>query len=203
MIQVQTTTVVKTTPPPPAETSSMPNILLEAKAAYFFPQNTRFNDVFGGGGIYGLELSVQAWRNLYGWVSADTFYASGHSYGTSTPSRTNITIVPLGLGLKSLYPVGCVDFWLGAGALGSYMHINQHSPYVSPSISKWGAGGIIKAGILFHVYRGLIIDIFADYSFMTIPYNDTQNGTVVPYDAHLSGGTLGASIGWSFGPRQK
>jgi len=80
------------------------DVLVAGKAAYFYPTSSRFKDIYSGGGIYGAEMSVQAWKELYPWISADYFPQNGRSIiqGGGKGNRTIVKFVPLALGLKYL-----------------------------------------------------------------------------------------------------
>lgn len=176
-----------------------PHVLLKFNAACFIPSDPRFNHIYGANGIYGLELTMQAWKNLYAYQSTNFYYTGGHSFGADMDSATNILLIPLSAGLKYAYPVSIVELWFGGGLLTTYMHIDDESAFVSPSIvNRWGIGGIIKGGILIHATQHFFVDIFADYSFMNISYNNSDHGALVTHTAHLSGASVGGSFGWSF-----
>lgn len=177
--------------------------LLELKAAYFLPTGDRFKNVYGGSGIYGLEFTFQAKDFLYVWTSADFYLKSGHAYGSActSPSSTDIWFLPFAAGIKLFCPINIVDLWLGGGVLGTYVNVKDHNPNVISSISKWGVGGIVKAGAIINCTKYLFVDLFTDYSFMQIPFHDTRKGTVIPHKADLSGWSFGGSIGYRFGER--
>lgn len=172
------------------------DVFVEAKGAYFYPMSHRLREVYATGlGLYGVEFSCQTYRNLYTWVSADAFHKKGHSLGIHYP--TKITTVPLGLGLKYLFPISWVDLYLGAGILGTYMHIKDYDPFVVRTTAKWGVGGIAKSGAIFNLGHNLFIDVFTNYSYTKIDI-DNRPG-VITHDADLSGFSFGAAICYRFG----
>ncbi len=170
---------------------------IEGKAAYFYPTDHQFRKIYSGGGIYGLELTCQAWRHLYAWASADCFYQTGKSIGEK--DSTHITFVPLGQGLKYLFPVSFVDIYVGAGILETWAHIKDHSRYVIRSNTKWGIGGIAKIGALFNINKHFFIDVFTNYSYTKIDFHKTNHGSVIRHDADLSGFWFGGALGYRFG----
>jgi hypothetical protein len=175
--------------------------LVEAKAAYFYPTSHEFREIYSDGGIYGLEVSCQAWRGFYPWFSASIVHKSGHSITTSplvSSDSTRITLVPLGLGLKYLYPINFVDLYAGVGILGTYVHIKDNSPFVIRSSSKWGVGGIAKIGAIFN-YKSFFVDLFSDYSYTKVDFHNTNHGQVVRHRANISDWSIGAGIGYRFG----
>jgi len=173
------------------------HIYTEAKAAYFHPTDKDFRKVYSGGGIYGFEVTGQAWRNIYAWGSGDYFHKSGSSIGSGNSSK--ITFVPLGFGLKYLFPMRFVDIYAGAGMLTTYLHMKDDSPFVIHSVSKWGLGAVVKTGANFIIKKHFFIDLFTSYSFMKIGFHNTHHGKVIRHHADLSGWSIGGGVGYRFG----
>jgi hypothetical protein len=171
-------------------------IFLEEKASYFVPVNSKMRDIYAKGmGLYGFELSFPAWRYIYGWASGSYLTETGHSIGSN--SRTRVTLVPLGIGVKFLYTVDWVDFYAGIGGLGAYLHTHDHSPFVIKSTSKWTPGGIIKIGAFIRPTECFFIDLFGDYSYMKFNFHGGSK-KVVRHDVDFSGWSFGSGIGWLF-----
>lgn len=176
-------------------------VLVEAQAAYYQPTGHEFRAIYSGSVIYGLELSVQSWRGLYAWASSSVLTKSGHSLGFG--NSTHLTFVPLGIGLKYLWRVKFIDFYLGGGVLPTHLHIHNHSQYVVQKISKWGCGGIAKAGALFNLPNAFFIDVFTNYSYLKISNHNSRHGTITPHSADLSGFSFGGGIGYRWGSSSK
>jgi len=168
---------------------------LQAKAAYFYPTSGRFQDIYSGGGIYGLEFNGSVWRQLHIWTSIDFFSKNGHSIGEN--DKTNIFFMPIGLGLKYIYDIKNFSFYFGAGAITTYFRTKDYNPYVIPIVSKWGIGAIIKTGCFLKLPHHVFLGLNVDYSFMNIKFH-TINAGLPRYDADLSGVTVGGSIGYLF-----
>jgi len=168
-------------------------VLTEIRAAYFHPTDSRFQDIYSGGGQYSIETSVQTGcKQLYPWAGVGYFHKSGCSILeipgiTSEGDSTHITIVPIGLGLKYLFPIDCIcpRPYLGAGVLFSYVHIHNDCSFITQAQSDWGIGGIIKAGFFSDITHCVFLDLFVDYSYMKVDFN-------------LSGFTIGGGIGYRF-----
>ena len=88
-------------------------------------------------GTYGFELTFPAWRFIYGWAGGSYLSKVGHT--SYDHSRSKVKLVPLGIGLKFVYTVKCVDLYAGLGGLGTYFHTRDQSPHVIQSMSKWAA----------------------------------------------------------------
>ena len=173
-----------------------PYVLVEGKAGYFFPAASRFKDIYGGNGIYGYEASCEAYDGLYAWTSGSYFSKSGHSKGLYNSTR--LKFVPIGAGLKYLYKVNILDFYVGIGGLATYAHIHDRSSYVKQKIHKWGGGVILKGGILVNLPYRFFFDIYGDYSFQWVPYHGHNGNTITPHNADLSGGSVGGGFGYRF-----
>lgn len=171
--------------------------LIEAKAGYFHPTCGNFRRIYSGGGIYGIEASCQAWKGLYPWISGSFFSQSGHSMGDR--SRTIVTFVPIGYGLKYIFSCNrYLDVYAGAGGTITYLNMKDRSSYVTPSVSKWGSGGIVKAGFLVHPTNWLFFDLFSDYSFIKIAFRNDHHGNLMRHAVDLSGFSFGGGIGIRF-----
>jgi hypothetical protein len=185
--------------PEPAITQRSRSVLVEAKIGYFYPTDAKFRHIYSnGGGIYGFEVSCQAWKEFYGWASGSYFTQTGRSQGEH--HRTRITLVPLAAGLKYVIPF-CekrLDLYGDIGFVTTYFHTHDHSRYVIKSNSKWGTGGVWRIGCLGYVYDSLFIDVFADYTYTKIHFHNTDNGRVIRRTADISGFSWGAGIGYRF-----
>lgn len=172
--------------------------LIEGKGAFFGPVEDKFRDIYGdGNGRYGAEISYEFCNCIYGWTSVDWFHDSGHSIGQH--HRTNINLIPVGLGLKFMASVNCWDFYLGGGALFTHFETEDHSPYVIRESNKWVYGGILKLGTLLNC-NCFFLDIFGDYSWLQdAHFHRTDNGKVERHSANINGWAIGLGIGFRFG----
>lgn len=174
--------------------------MIEAKAAYLYPISDLYRDIYGTGGIYGLEYTTQLYKRLYGWASADYFHVDGH---TNRGSSTESTLVPLAFGLKAIVPYKRADFYVGVGPTFTYIHFTDNSPFVIRHSSKWGYGVIAKAGALFNFKKHFFLDIFGDYSYLKARFNNTNDGAVVRPHMDLSSWSVGAGLGLRWGRPEK
>ncbi|HSX26868.1 MAG TPA: hypothetical protein VLE89_07690 [Chlamydiales bacterium] len=173
-------------------------VFLEGKAAYFWPQDHRFREIYGAGGLYGLEMTIQGKGNIYVWLSADYFTKNGSSVGGNY--GTKIDMVPLAIGLKcNFLSIRKGEFFLGLGATGTYVHIHDFSPYVIQKTSKWGAGGIAKLNLLLRLPRSCYIDLFTNYFYNQMEFDNTEHGKVPRRDVNFGGFIFGAALCFPFG----
>lgn len=172
-------------------------VLLGATGAYYLPTNQIFKQIYGhGGGIYGLEMSVRTWQELYAWTSISYFSKDGRSIGEG--DKTELKLVPIGVGLKYFFPIGCWDIYLSGGVLASYLHLQDYSPFVIKSTSKWTVGGTGKIGVMWNFAEYFFIDAFTSYSYMKFDFDSTHGGKIIPHNANLSGWAFGGAFGFRF-----
>ncbi len=174
-------------------------VLTEFKAAYFHPESTIFRRIYGSAGIYGAEVSVQTWCNFYTWASGDFFIKSGHSIGLR--DDTKIYFIPVGLGFKYFFPLDCWDFYLGGGALGTYVHIKDDSSFVVHHSQNWGWGAIGKVGVIRTLGSWFFFDLFTSYSYTHVGFHRKDNHVITRHTANLGGWSIGLGIGFYLGCR--
>ena len=83
------------------------HLLSEVKVSYFYSTNADFKNIYSsGGGLYRLETSLEAYKNLYPFLSVGYFETSGHSQGQQSP--TKLKMVPISPGLKYFFLEKCI-----------------------------------------------------------------------------------------------
>jgi outer membrane protein len=167
--------------------------LLEGKISYFRPTDRITREIMGSGALYGIEGTFQAYDWLYPWISVSIFPKKGHSIGDH--NKTDIYFIPIGIGLKAI-ATWRSKFrpYVGIGMLPTYLHTHDHSTVVS-SRHKWGFGGIFKGGCLIDINR-FFIDLFADYTLLSIDFSNTDR--TIGRKANLDGFSIGGGIGYRF-----
>lgn len=171
-------------------------ILPEIKLAYYYPTSSRTRDLYTGSGLYSFELSVETWCDFYPWVSAGYLHATGHTKAENR--KTTLEMVPLNLGVKYIASCWGSHPYLGLGVTATYMHTKDNSPYVIHTTSKWGVGGIVKAGFLAYMSECMFIDLFIDYTFVRMGFHNSSSPNVQRRSANLSGFSFGGGFGWAF-----
>ncbi len=168
-------------------------VLTEGKVGYFIPTDAQFRATYGEDGILGeIETSVCAWDHFYPWASVGMYRNVSHHVG-----KSHIYFIPIGAGLKYIYPFKYVSIYAGAGALPTYLHIDNNSPLLASTQERWGCGGIFKMGFLSNRVWNLFIDLFAEYSYLQMPFHGQR---VALSDGVLSNFTIGGGVGYRFGP---
>ena len=169
--------------------------LPELRIAYFYPTSEKFRKIYHTGILYSAEFSFEAWKRLYPFANVGYSHLSGHSSGGHY--KTLVTYVPFSLGLKYMYRVSWIDFYLGLGVLGAYVHNENESAYVTRTIKRWGVGGIAKAGFLAYATDNFFFDFFVDYTYLQIDYNSHRNN-LSPHKADFNNVASGVGLGYRF-----
>lgn len=155
--------------PPRIRDCCRKEVLIEGKAAWYYPTNHHFRKKYGSGGIYTLEGNFQAYEEFYIFASASLF------------DQHHIYFIPLELGAKWLRHFWAngrrCAFYLGAGAVGTYVHAKSH---------RWGFGGNWKTGWICYMNRHFTIDVFSEYTYTKV------------HHLNISGLSVGGGIGYSF-----
>jgi len=170
---------------------------VEANVRYFLPTNSLFQYIYSSRVIYGAEYDCQIWKPISGWVGVDYYTSSGHSLGLSNP--THIYFIPVILGLKYSFDLNWGSFYFGAGAVGTYVHIRDHSAFVIPTSSKWTFGGLGKGGFLIDLPKSIFLDLFAVWMSTHVNFYNTDHGEVTRHTGLLNNWSFGGGIGYKFG----
>lgn len=170
------------------------DVLVEVKGSAFIPTSNLFKHIYHTSGMVGAELTVELYKNMYGWFSVDYLSKSGHSLIGN--SDTKVRYLPLGFGLKYFLPFCYGDWYVGGGAVAARIHTHDYSPFVAPTYTKWGVGGIAKVGVLFDIFCSSFIDIFVNYSAVNAHSSNTNGGLVVPHKVKVHGVIVGAGLGY-------
>lgn len=173
------------------------DVLLEFKVAGFFPTNSCVKKIYGKGAVlYGPEVTAQLCNTQwYGFASVDFLSKEGHSIGLC--ERTKMSVALLALGAKYFVPFCYGDFYVGLGFSPLHLKTRNCSPFVAPTTSKWGFGGIAKVGAYFDLPCNYFLDLFIDYNFAKV---SCQNcfASVIPLKAKLNGVIVGLGLGYRF-----
>lgn len=174
------------------------DVLLEFKAAYFWPQDSCVRSIYGDrGALYGPEVTFKLSKDShwYGFASIDFLNKEGRSVGLC--EFTKMSILPIGLGVKYFAPFSYGDVYVGLGFQPTHLKTVNCSPFVDQTTSKWGFGGIAKIGSYFNLSHNCFLDVFLDYSFVKLECSNCS-AAVVPLKVNLSGIIFGAGIGYRF-----
>ncbi len=170
------------------------------RTAYFYPTSDIVRKTYHNGGLdLGWEASVGFCENWAVFGSVNWYQQMGRSTGLE--NHTRINMIPLGLGVKYLYPLNCwcdnLDVYLGAGLTYSFLYIHDQSEFVKEKNHESNIGGVIKSGINYLFYDCYFLDLFMDYQIQHFRQIHTDK-VVDKHSLNLSGFKFGAGLGVAF-----
>jgi opacity protein-like surface antigen len=196
-----------------------PNWTLEVRGAYYQPSSKKTRSVYSSSLLdYQVTLAKRVLDFLEVWGEFDWAVKKGHghpyfSYDENCRSDTKLSLTPISLGLKLIYPIFCrVDVYAGAGVSYSFLHIRNRS-HVSYSclgfcsdplkkdMHKNGWGGLFKVGFQVALSEKAFLDFFADYYLQTFHFsrrNYDEGRSLFKHGIDCSGFKLGAGFGVYF-----
>ena len=128
------------------------------QATFFSPSDADFKAIYGHGWKYGAEIAFSLTKGLDLWIDGGYFARTGSlSY---TLEVTNLTLIPIGAGLRYRFMTGSVEPYAGAGArYNIYMEKNPIG-----NVSAGGIGFVGKAGVVLYLAKGIGVDVHIAYS---------------------------------------
>jgi opacity protein-like surface antigen len=165
-------------------TANASDVIVELRAHYLHPSEEAFRDIYGGGMMYGGEVSIGVWKGLEVWFGGSYFSKKGEL--TFTKEETKLEICPLGGGLKYKLKIGVFNLYAGAGL--NYYQYKESNPL--GDVSKGGLGCIGKIGSYVKVTEDLLIDLYINYSYCKLKPAD--------FEINIGGIEAGVGIGYSF-----
>jgi hypothetical protein len=191
-------------------------LMVSLKQGYFIPQSKVLREIFDchsskGGYFVEGALRYNVWDCLYLELNGSYFGHKGCAVVT-TLSSTNTSdkccrscgecvdfkLPTLGFGAKYFYWFhDCVSFFVGGGLKGFFVRIKNDSPHVRCCDNQSAVGGFIHTGFLFDVYKGLSIELFADYLGTRLKCPCTEASSI-RYKLDVSGFAGGLGIAYSF-----
>lgn len=183
----------------PQENSQLNHSLL-LKFSYFYPSAQKFRDLYSSGLSYGLKYNSKVRRHFSLWAEVDFFSKKGKTIPSSSCGYpTRITLIPLSTGLKFVYQKELFVPYIGAGVEVTWMQVHTRSPFLVHKNSKWGIGGVFKAGVLLIPYSDFVLDFFIDYSLLTIKLAKPNHHPFVQVSkSNLDHFNFGTALGISF-----
>ncbi|MGB2908889.1 MAG: hypothetical protein WBB73_17465 [Candidatus Aminicenantaceae bacterium] len=169
-------------------TASAANIILEFKAQYFSPSDEVFRDIYGGGVMYGGEVSIRVWKGLEVWFGGSSFSREGEL--TFTREKTELKITPMGGGIRYRWQAKSLSPYLAAG-LGAYQFNESNSIGEAEEVGRAYLAGI---GTYLKITKGLLIDLYANYSVCELNPGDFA----VDFEIDIGGFGAGIGIAYEF-----
>ncbi len=152
--------------------------------SYFSPSDPDFRSIYGGGPLFGAELSVGIAEDIDLRFSAGSFGRTGSL--TYTLEETKLSLVPLGIGIDYYFGRRGIKPYVGAGAILVFFHETN----VLGDIKHQAIGGTIRAGVAAPLSGRLRADIRVAYSFCKMKPAD--------FEFSVGGFEAGAGLAYSF-----
>jgi tetratricopeptide (TPR) repeat protein len=161
------------------------DIMVEIKGNYFIPSDDDFKEFYGEGLMYGGEVSAGLAKYFSIWFGGNYFSKKGEL--TQTQEKTKLETYYFGGGLKLRFPVGISHFYLGGGV--NFHQYKESTPI--GDIKKSGVGYVGKVGWFIEVVKGLIIDLYGNYTYCKIKPKDLDK-------INIGGIEAGIGLGFKF-----
>lgn len=189
---------------------------LEVRTAYYRPSAKQVRKIYSSGWLdYQVETSKRLFEffDVWGGVSWANKQGRLRSYDEEFRNRTQLSIVPISLGVKGIYPLfGSIECYVGAGICYSFLHVrnrcrDSYSVYglsCSPfkkDIRKSDLGAVVQAGFHYTLCETVFLDFFADYYSQQFRFPSEESRAhryVFKHHLNCSGFKLGAGIGVYF-----
>ena len=196
--------------------------MFSVKQGYFVPQSDTLRDMFkcsGGPGGYFVEgalrwdvykgLNLELNSSYFGHngralattittSSSCVCHSSSCSSGCCSSYRIEFKMPTVGFGLKYFYCFhNRCNVFIGGGIKGFFVRIKNESPYVPCHDNSSAVGGFVHAGLLFDIYKGLFLEVFADYLGSRLDY-PCEDCSSCQYKLDVSGFAGGLGIGYKF-----
>lgn len=188
-----------------AQTASSEAFDIQARVAYFVPQDNRVRHIYGKNGFaeYELEASMpmmcccECACNWDYWTNLSFYEKKGHT--NCFHDRTKITNWTWNFGVKYYFDIWeCVRPYLGVGVGAAHVRFHDESPFVRNHVKRWGAAFLGKAGLKYDLTCNLFLDIFADYAYNWFNFHHNHRSGVEKRNVNTGGWKLGLGVGYQF-----
>lgn len=165
------------------------NTRIQFRVGHFRPNSHLFRNIYHNGGIeYEGELNYEYNPGNTLWLNINSFERSGM---TDTNEETKIQLRPLSAGLKQLIPFSsCLNLYLGLGSCCTFAHVKGKSLFLDERDHKHSWGLVAKSGILVLLSKSIFVDLFADYYYTEIIFDEQKR--------NLGGLRAGVGVGLLF-----
>lgn len=159
--------------------ASIDTIHFDGRIAAFIPTGERFRSIYGSPiAAYEFEIGKIFDKHYEIWANVD--YVTTHGSTRNFHSKTSYEAVNLSGGGKYVFRFHPqANLYLGLGINGAFVHVHNNSSFVKRNVNKNGVGGVAKLGFYFEPTTHLFMEIFVDYLYQTIQFqNRVQVGGV-------------------------
>lgn len=148
---------------------------IEVRFAPFIHSSKLFREIYRNTGIvYEIQASAKFLTCFEVWSNLDWFSRRGRSVGLH--EKTQVNISNCSVGVNFIYPYSCqFSFYCGAGPSVGTIWVHNKSHYVKERVYKTVVGGIFKVGMYFNLARNLFLDVFVDYLYQPVKFENRVN----------------------------
>lgn len=149
------------------------NVGIQFRVGHFRPSSHLFRNIYGQGGIeYQAELNYEYVPGNTIWLNINGFERDGI---TPDNQQTKIQLHPLSGGIKQLIPFSSsINPYLGLGSTCTFIHGKGKSLFLDERDHKHTWGVVGKSGILVLLSSYFFVDIFADYYYTEIIFDEQK-----------------------------
>lgn len=169
-------------------------VSLQAKGGVFVPFSNEVRKIYNGViSDIEWELGTRFFKNWQSWANVSyIFFEDGRSLGLH--ESANLKLLPLSLGIKYFQPINpSTDFYFGAGAVCSFLWVDNHSRYIPNHMRKIAPGAIVKTGFIYRWDEHFFVEGFLDYLYQRFEFSKSHH--VGSHDLNLSGIKFGFALG--------
>lgn len=178
---------------------------IEARAAYFYPQEKRIRDLYGKNGFanYQIEAAMpfDYLNDCYCSCDWDLFTNVGYyeksGHTSCLNSRTTVNNWTINFGVKRYFDMcECFRPYLGLGIGAAYVKFHDRSDFVRQHTNEWGFALLAKSGIIYDITCNFFLDAFIDYSYEW--YDFKKKSCVSTKNVNTGGLKTGLGLGYRF-----
>lgn len=165
------------------------NIGIQFRMGHFRPNSHLFRNIYHNGGTeYEGELNYEYVTGNTLWLNVNSFERNGI---TDIDEETKIQLRPVSGGLKQLIPFSSyLNLYLGFGSCCTFMQVRGKSLFLDEREHKHSWGFVGKSGILVLLSQSIFVDLFADYYYTEITFDEQKR--------NLGGLRVGIGVGLLF-----
>jgi hypothetical protein len=160
-------------------------IIFEIKGSYFSPSDKDFRDIYGGGLMYGGELTIGVYKGFSVWFGVNFFTKTGEL--TFSQEETSVNNSLYGGGLKyNFYSGKRIDIY---GGLGAYNFHSKESNIIG-NVTTSSFGPVGKFGLNINIVEKFLFDLYFEYSYCKVKPSD--------FGVIIGGFSTGIGLGYEF-----
>jgi len=163
------------------------NFTVKLRSGIFIPQDNFFEEIYGEGFAFGIEIDIPLWKKLDLWTSGNYYSKEGKLTYTQEPTKVKILPIEWGLRYRFLSKKICLYTGIGLG----YVSLKESNFIGDVSTKKLGYN--LSLGGFLPLFHNVIFDVFVRYSWYKV------NPTSI--EVNIGGYDIGFGIGYSFGEK--